>query len=116
MPSTPRGYPYPDENDLIGAYPAVAKALAQKLQSERVSIGGTEVVTLSNEVGKTVAVDFPAGLFTSPPSVVVTPRGTFSYFGISTTPTTTGVGVGVASKGTANVSGSVTVSWVATGV
>lgn len=116
MPTTPKGYPYPGPNDLIGSYPGIAQSLANKLEGEPARDGGTVVVSLSNEVGKTVAIEFAAGRFSSPPSVVVTPRGTFSFFGISTTPTATGCGVGVASKGTAAVTGTVTVSWVAVAI
>jgi hypothetical protein len=74
MPTTPGGLPYPASTDPPNV-PADIQALAQAVETQRERVASGTVSWPSTATGATsaVAVSFPAGRFTLPPAVTVSP-------------------------------------------
>ena len=115
MPAnTAKGYPYPVGTDRVMDGDNDIRALAEKVDTRAgVMVSGTAVTGVpgSLNTGVSVAVTFPAGLFTATPAVVVTGLGSVVEGGISVAPTTSGVTVYGSKKSGALVA--MTVYWFA---
>jgi hypothetical protein len=72
MGTTAKGYPYPEDSDPVAQGAQAIKALATKIDSNAgVSASGSVSLNAAAQTVATVAVTFPVGRFTAPPSVVV---------------------------------------------
>lgn len=72
---TPKGYPYPNGDDRVSNGDNVIKALAEKIDATVPSgaAGVANMPAAAAGVVSTLVVNFPAGRFTTAPSVVMTP-------------------------------------------
>jgi hypothetical protein len=79
------------------------------------SAAGSLVISVSNSASGTATVTFPAGRFTSPPSVVVVSNRS-DYFGFMGTPTAASTTLGVAHRDGTVGTNSITAFWHAMAV
>ena len=116
MGTTSKGLPYPEPTDPVAAGADAIKALAQAIKQP---LTGVVSVAVSNATTASQAVTFPAGYFTSAPTVTVTPTQSFGRWlaDCQGAPSTSGFTCRVflrdASAGAETVS--IAVGWIAVG-
>lgn len=116
MPTTSiQGLPYPASTDTPDV-PRDIGALADALDGgvvKRIWAGSVSVTATASSTG-TAPVTFPAGLFTTPPKVLVQTQATAVWVGIvSSSVTTTGCTVGILHNTGASATATVTVNVLA---
>lgn len=122
MLTTPvKAIPYPEESDAIAAYPAIIEALAAQVDAllalgvKAVATGTQNVTFTASPTSAAAAIAFPVGRFSTTPRLFVSltvstsgkviPRGTATSTTAGTVSATTGDAT--------NLSGTVTVNWLA---
>lgn len=79
MGTTPKGLPYPDPDGLVNDVDLVLRQLAEAVDGKLTGLvraaGGRRTVSVSAaNTNYSATVNFPAGRFTAPPAVTVTPE------------------------------------------
>jgi hypothetical protein len=114
MPTTVNGLPVPLDTDPIASGAQNMRDLAGKLQPVS---SGIVSLNFNNVSAVNAAITFPAGRFTTAPTVTAGAAGSSAYYGYSaTTPTTSGATVGLAQRDGQLVTQTPNCHWQAMGV
>jgi hypothetical protein len=116
MGTTPKGFPYPEDTDLVSQGAQAIKALALAIDTNvgRVAGGTANVNIAAANTAASVAVTFPAGRFTAAPNVTAVPQTASPAGGFANTWVNSVTATGFAiNHSRSSGSGNVTHQWIA---
>jgi hypothetical protein len=112
MATTVNGLPVPDDTDPVAQGAANMRAMAGKLQCVA---AGQVTAVLTNTVAANVAMTFPAGRFTTAPTLTVSSWAASTYIAYTVSVTAAGGQVGARQYKDVAATTNIAINWTAVG-